>query len=169
MLRHFIKPHQNDWDVKLPCCEFAVNNAWNRATGSTPFFLNHGDHLRTLVDVNVVTILPAANSFIGRVRAAVSSARNSLLNAQQCMSTNADQVRRGVQLSVGEYVLLSTKFLRLFHVGRKKLGPFEILSRKVAVAYELCLPAAMSRMFNVYHVSLLKRYKDGNKGLLLLC
>jgi len=89
----------------------------------------------------------------------VSSARNSFLNAQQCMSTNADQARRGVQLSVGEYVLLSTKFLRLFHVGRKKLlnkylAPFEILSRKVAVAYELCLPAAMSRMFNVYHVVL---------------
>ena len=31
MLRHFINPAQNDWDVKLPCCEFAVNNAWNRA------------------------------------------------------------------------------------------------------------------------------------------
>ena len=32
MLRHFIDPAQNDWDAKLPC-EFAVNNAWNRATG----------------------------------------------------------------------------------------------------------------------------------------
>lgn len=44
MLRHFVNSAQTDWDVKLACCEFAVNNAWNRATGSTPFFLNSGDH-----------------------------------------------------------------------------------------------------------------------------
>ena len=85
------------------------------------------------------------------------------------MSRDADQARRDEPSSVGKYVLLSTKFLRLFHVGRKKLlnkylGPFEILSRKGAVAYELRLPASMTRMSNVFHVSLLKRYKDGNRG-----
>ncbi len=32
------------------------------------------------------------------------------------------------------------------------------------MACELRLPASMSRMFNVFHVSLLKRYKDGNRG-----
>ncbi len=47
---------------------------------------------------------------------------------------------------------------------KKHLGPFEILSRKGAVAYESRLPASMSRMFNVFHVSLLKRYKDGDRG-----
>ena len=51
------------------------------------------------------------------------------------MSKDADQAMCHEQLPVGEYVLLSTKFLRLSHVGRKKLlnkylGPFEILSRK---------------------------------------
>jgi len=44
--------------------------------------------------------------------------------------------------------LLSTKFLRLSHVGRDKLlnkclKPFEILSRKGAVAYEVGLPASI--------------------------
>ena len=77
-----------------------MNNAWNRATGSTPFFLNHGDHPRTPVNVNVVTPLPAAKSFIGRVSAVVSSARDSLLNAQQRMSKNAViMIRLGVMNS----------------------------------------------------------------------
>jgi hypothetical protein len=45
-LRHFVRPSQDDWDVKLLCCEFAINNAWNQATGSTLFFLNFGGHPR---------------------------------------------------------------------------------------------------------------------------
>ena len=50
-------------------------------------------------------------------------------------------------------------------MGRKKLmgkylGPFETLSRKGAVAYELRLLASMSRIFPVFHVTLCKRYKD---------
>ena len=156
MLRHFINPAQNDWDVRLPCCEFAVNNAWNRATGSTPFFLNCGSHPRTPVNVDVVTPLPAANAFAGRVKETVARARDSLLNAQRRMSAYADESRRDEQFEVGEYVLLSTKFLRHVHVGRKKLlskylGPFEVLTKKGAVAYELRLPASMGRMFNVFH------------------
>ena len=131
--------------------------------------LDCGDHPRTPVNVDAVTTLPAANSFVGRVNATVSRARDSLLNAQRCMSKDAHQARRDEQLSVGDFVLLTTKFLRLFHVGRKRLlskflRPFEILARKGAVAYEFRLPASMSRMFNVFHVSLLKRYKDGCRG-----
>ena len=101
---------------------------------------------------------------MGRVRDAVSRARDSLLFAQARMSHDADNARRAEQLEVGEFVLLSTKFLRLFHLGRKKLvskylGPFEVLARKGAVAYEL--NDLWMEMFNVFHVSLLKRYKDG--------
>ena len=108
----------------------------------------------------VIASLPTTTGFVGRVRDAVSRARDSLLYAQRRMSHDADKARRAEQLEVGEFVLLSTKFLRLFHLGRKQLvskylGRFEVLSRKGAVAYELRLPASMSRMFNVFHVSLL--------------
>lgn len=82
MLRHFINPAQNDWDIRLPYCEFAVNNAWNRATRSTLFLLNCGSHPRTPVIMDVVTPLPTANAFAGRVREAVVCARASLLNAE---------------------------------------------------------------------------------------
>lgn len=86
--------------------------------------------------MNVVTPLPAVNSFLGRVGAAVSSARHSLLNAQRRMNKDADQARRDEQLSVDKYVLLSTKSLRLFHVDRQKmlskyLGPFVVQSGRV--------------------------------------
>ena len=63
MLRAFVSPLQDDWDIRLPCCEFAVNNAWNAATESTPFFLNYGEILRSLVSADVYCRLPAARSF----------------------------------------------------------------------------------------------------------
>ena len=78
MLRHFVSPSQDDWDVRLPCCEFAVNNAWNAATDNTPFFLNYGENPRTPVNVDVVCQLPAANTFVGRVEDAVTRARDCL-------------------------------------------------------------------------------------------
>ena len=62
MLRHFIYPAQNDWDVRLPCCEVAIDIAGNRAVGSILFFLNYGSHPRTSVDVDFVTPLPAADA-----------------------------------------------------------------------------------------------------------
>ena len=58
----FTNPAQNNWDVRLPCCEFAVNNAWNKAAGSTPFSPHSGHHPRSPVNMNVVTPLPAANT-----------------------------------------------------------------------------------------------------------
>ncbi len=66
--------------------------------------------------VNVVTRLPAANSSVGSVSAAVSSACDSLLDEERRMSEDADESRRDEQLSLGEYVLLSTSFLKLVHV-----------------------------------------------------
>ena len=54
MLRHFVSPSQDDWDLRLPCCDFAINNAWNQSTDSTPFSLNFGEHPRSPINVDVV-------------------------------------------------------------------------------------------------------------------
>ncbi len=51
MLRHFVRPSQDDWDVKLSCCEFAIDNAWNCTTGTALFFLNFGEHPRRVLSM----------------------------------------------------------------------------------------------------------------------
>ena len=53
-LRHSVSLSQDDWDFRLPCCEVAINNAWNQAIDNTPFFLNYGEHpcFSTNVDVS---------------------------------------------------------------------------------------------------------------------
>lgn len=43
------------------------------------------------------------------------------------------------------------------------LGPFEIPVKEGCCGIQLRLPASLSRMFNVFHVSLLERYKDQDR------
>ena len=73
---------------------------------------------------------------------------------------------RDEAFQVGEYAFLSPKGLSLSAAGSKKcmakqLGPFEITAKVGRLAYQLLLPASMSRVHPVFHVSLRRRPKDG--------
>lgn len=94
MLRQFVTPDQDDWDLRLPCCEFAVNNAWNAATASTPFFLNCGAHPRSPVSTDVYCSLPRAKAFEERRNDAIARARNCMQSAAERMKGIADEKRR---------------------------------------------------------------------------
>ena len=54
-LRCITDPDQSRWDLDLPFVEWALNTAWTRTTGETPFFLWTGRQPRTMVDVVMAT------------------------------------------------------------------------------------------------------------------
>ena len=83
--------------------------------------------------------------------------------AQSRQKSCADK-RRPLTFEVGDYVYLKVspmKGVQRFGVKRKLapryVGPYQIIERKGNVAYKLQLPLEMSTIFNVFHVSLLKR------------
>ena len=43
----YVSPTQQDWDVHLPLVEFAINNAYQESTQTTPFMLHYGLHPHT--------------------------------------------------------------------------------------------------------------------------
>lgn len=167
MLRHYVGPSQDDWDLKFPCAEFAINNATKAATGYSPFFLNYGRHPRGPATAVVDTHLPAVKEFVTSMHKAISTARDSLVSAQTRMKRNADAHRIDLTFAVGDQVLLSSRNIKIKTVGTKKLlpkfiGPFTVLKKIGDLAYRLDMSRDMPAVHPVFHVSLLRPFSPGS-------
>ena len=168
MLRHFITPMKGDWTRALPMLEFAYyNNSMHTATQSTPFRMYTGlDPLHPAsgpADRNYR--VPAAELFVRDMESELKRAKKCLADYQSRMKNSADKKRSDVRCAVGDMVLLSTKNLTLKGDLPRKLypryiGPYKVLEVIREVAYKLELPPSM-RIHNVFHVSLLHKYKQG--------
>ncbi|KAJ9511158.1 hypothetical protein QJQ45_013227 [Haematococcus lacustris] len=173
MLRHYISPTQSDWPDYLALAEFAVNNSWQESIQSTPFLVNTGQSPVTvgLRDLPYGGRCPSAHAFTRWWQDAVANARKCMAAAQSRQAAYANKARRDVEYKVGQKVLLSTKNLKLKLGKARKLipryvGPFEILLLVGAVAVKLDLPASMSRLHPVFHVSLIKPYTGTDVGFM---
>jgi hypothetical protein len=152
--------------------EFAINDSWCESTQSTPFFLNHGQHPITPVELELEmpTRVPYAQGFVQRtVIEVLEKAREALRVAQQRMLQTHQGKRRPVVYQPGQKVLLSTVNLmsKAGPKGARKLkprwmGPFKVLQRVGAVAVKLALPPRWTRVHPVFHVSLIKPYVAGS-------
>jgi transposase InsO family protein len=166
MLRMYVSKSQTDWDEKLACAEFAINNADHSSTGTTPFMLNYGHHPYLPVTVLPQHRVPAASSFVQRIQRLIAEARQVHRIATERQVQFANARRRDVQFAPGDWVLLSAKNLR-FKEGTPKLlprwvGPFQVSKKVGGQSYELILPARW-KVHDVFHVSKLERYRrDGN-------
>ncbi len=167
-LRHFVSSELNDWDTLLSRAEFAHNAAFHESIRQTPFFLNFGYQPRTPLGEVIERVNPASASFVERLQSALSFARKCLVAAQQRQKVFADQKRKEISFSVGDKVLLSTKYLNLKHseTNRKLLpkwiGPFEVVQVVGPVAYKLNMNPGW-RVHPVFHVSLLEPYRDSGR------
>jgi hypothetical protein len=90
----------------------------------------------------------------------IKMVRENLKIAQSRQRSYADTRRRELSFEVGDFVYLKVSLIRgvrRFGVKGKLaphyIGPYQILSRRGEVAYQLSLPKDLSVVHDVFHVS----------------
>ncbi|XP_016749007.1 uncharacterized protein [Gossypium hirsutum] len=79
----------------------------------------------------------------------------------------ADLKHREIEYVVGDLIFLKvSSWKKVLRFGRKGklsprfIGPYQVVKRVVPVAYQLELPPELSQIHDVFHVSMLRRYRS---------
>ena len=179
-IRNYVAPQQNNWDRFLDHAEFAINNSWQQSIKNTPFHAVYGQHPHTPTSLSIRTKVPSVQQWLQSYEERVQHAKGCLKAAQDRQKIYADRNRKPIHFAVKQYAWLSTKNLTFKCGGTRKFlprftGPFEIEkvigprapdSTKITevTAVRLKMPPTC-KVHPVFHVSLLKPYKDNGKPI----
>jgi hypothetical protein len=165
VLRTVISWHQDDWVDWLPLVEFALNNRFKKALGTTPFYANYGYHPQIGSLPKISSPIVSVENFVKHIHQVQKDTKLALIQAAEDMKRFYDRNRRASpEFSVGQKVLLDNADLRLNRPSRKlserRSGPFEILERIGTHAYKLKLPSTWKTVHPVFHLSKLEPYHE---------
>jgi hypothetical protein len=164
MLRQCVSIEQDDWAVKLPAIEFAINSAKSEITGYSPFFLNTGRSMKPMIFEIENEKYKGVQDFAARVKDAIMEAHDSVLTNRVKQTINANGKRRPAPFVKGDLVYLSTENLSLPRGKSRKLspkyvGPFKVVQEVVpATTFRLDLSKDLKNrgIHDVFHSKLLR-------------
>ena len=155
-LRIFTNHRQDDWPNWLPLAAFAYRNRVHSATGYSPFFMTHGHHPHTGVEVKSSVPNESAEQFASRMKAIQQRASEALVKAKDAMKRKYDQHKRESRnYQIGDWVYIDATHLRTDRPTKKfedkRYGPFQIEKRVGAAAYQLKLPRKWKAIHPVFN------------------
>jgi hypothetical protein len=165
MLRACALQDQSGWDKRLPYAEFSYNNSYQASLKMSPFQALYGRSCRTPLQWDQ----PGEKQVFGpdillEAEENIKMVRENLKIAQSRQRSYADTRRRDLSFEVGDFVYLKVspiRGVRRFGVKGKLapryIGPYQILTRRGEVAYQLSLPENLSAVHAVFHVSQFKK------------
>ncbi|KAE8668680.1 Detected protein of unknown function [Hibiscus syriacus] len=168
MLRACVIEFKGSWEKYLPLAEFAYNNSYQSSIKMATYEALYGRKCRTplnwyeLKDKEVL-----GPELIQEVEENVQIIQSNLKAAADRQKSYADLKRKGIEFQVGDKVFLKVSpWKKMLRFGRKGklsprfIGPYEIVKRVGPVAYQLALPPEMEKIHDVFHVSMLRRYRS---------
>ena len=174
MLRGCVMEFTGSWDRCIPLMEFAYNNSYQSSIGMAPYEALYDRRCRTPVywtKLNEHKVI--GPDIVKDTEAKVQVIQQRLKVASDRQKSYANLKRKDIEYEVGDKVFLKVspwrKVLRFGKKGKLSLrfiGPYEVLERIGPVAYRLALPPELAKLHDVFHVSMLRKYRSDESHIL---
>ncbi|KAL0387779.1 UNVERIFIED_CONTAM: Transposon Tf2-11 polyprotein [Sesamum radiatum] len=168
MMRACIMEFKGNWDDHLPLMEFAYNNSFHSSIDMAPYEALYGRRCRSPVcwDIEGLRQLEGPE-LVQETVEKIQIVKKCLKAAQDRQKSYVDKHHREMEYEVGDKVFLKVSpwkgILRFGKQGKlspRYIGPYEIIERIGPLAYRLALPVELSQIHDVFHVSMLRRYRS---------
>ncbi|KAL6191065.1 hypothetical protein ACLB2K_037457 [Fragaria x ananassa] len=136
MLRSYALQFRGSWDKNLSLMEFAYNNSYHSSISMTSFKALYGKQCHTPLCWNEV-------------------GEKELCGPELIHDTNEKIKVVRDRLKAAQRVV---RFGKREKLNPRYIGPYEIIERVGSLSYRLVLPPELSRIHNVFHVSMLRKY-----------
>ena len=168
MLRCCVLEFEGNWERYLPLVEFAYNNSYQSSIQMAPYEALYGRKCRTpLYWTELGENRIHGVDLVKETEEKVKIIRDCLKAASDRQKSYADLKRKEIEFQVGDKVFLKVSpWKKILRFGRKGklsprfIGPYEVTERVGPVAYRLALPPELEKIHNVFHVSMLRRYRS---------
>ena len=166
MLQACVLDFKGSLEEHLPLVEFAYNNSYQASIQMAPYEALYGRPCRSPICwTKVGESSNMGPDLIRDTTEIVGLIRKHLLTSQSRHKSYVDKRRRPLEFEAGDHVFLKVMpkrgvvgFDKQGKLSPRFIGPFEVLERVGAVAYRLALSPSLSRVYKVFHVSMLRKY-----------
>ena len=160
--------YEGSWDRHIPLVEFVYNNNFQSSIGMAPYEALYGRKCRTpLCWTELSEKKVIGPDLIQETEEKVKMIRERLKVANDRHKSYADMKRKYIRYEIGEKVFLKVspwkKVMRLGKKGKlspRFISPYEVIKKVGPMAYRLALPPDLEKICNVFHVSMLRRYRS---------
>ena len=167
MLRSCVIDYKGSWDRHIPLVEFVYNNSFQSSIRMAPYKALYGRKCRTPLCWTELTEKKLIGpDLIQEIEEKVKMIRERLKVATDRYKSYADMKRKDIQYEIGDKVFLKVSpWKKVMRFGKKGklsprfIGPYEVIEKVGPVAYRLSLPLDLEKIHNVFHVSMLRRYR----------
>ena len=168
MLRSCVIDLEGSWDRHIALVEFVHNNSFQSSIGMAPDEALYGRKCRTpLCWTELSERKVIGPDLIQETEEKMKMIIERLKVATDRQKSYADMKRKDIRYEIGEKVFLKVspwkKVMRFGKNGKlspRFIGPYEVIEKVGQVAYRLALPPDLEKIHNVFHVSMLRRYRS---------
>ena len=159
---------ESSWDRHIDLVEFVYNNSFQSSIGMAPYEALYGRKCRTpLCWTELSEKKVIGPDLIQDTEEKVKMIRERLKVTTNRQKSYADMERKDIQYEIGDKVFLKVsprkkvmRFGKKVKLSLRFIGPYEVIEKVGQVAYCLALPPELENIHNVFHVSMLRRYRS---------